>query len=268
MLPLVGLVAGCNASLNPEQSSSLGQENKIGLNSDVPKEKQAAAVGMAAAPAQPTTAARPVGAQPKATAAASSSLAAMAAPASPGNPGYKIGPLDVLDITVFKVPDLSKALQVAETGAINYPLVGQIHVAGRTASEIETDLATKLGAKYLQSPVVTVYVKEFNSQRVTVEGAVKKPDVYPMRGKMTLMQAMAVAGGIDDNTSGGSVVVFRQKNGKKEVARFELDDIRAGRSSDPDLFANDLVVVETSAGKVAFNNLTKVVPVATLFRPF
>ena len=64
------------------------------------------------------------------------------------------------------------------------------------------------------------------------------------------------------------VGLFRQKNGKKEVARFELDDIRAGKANDPDLLANDLVVVETSAGKVAFNNLTKMVPVATLFRPF
>lgn len=261
-LPVAGLVAGCNASLSPEQSSSLGQETKIELNADGQREKVAAAAAKTQSGA-PATAP-----QSKSTAAASASLAAMTAPASPGNPGYKIGPLDVLDITVFKVPDLSKSLQVAETGFINYPLVGQVQVAGRTASEIETELAKKLGAKYLQSPVVTVYVKEFNSQRVTVEGAVKKPDVYPMRGKMTLMQAMAIAGGIDDNTSAGSVVVFRQKNGKKEVARFELDDIRAGKTNDPELLANDLIVVETSAGKVAFNNLTKVVPVATLFRPF
>lgn len=264
MLPVVGLVAGCSASLNPEQSSSLGQENKIGLTSDAPKEKLAASED-----SKPQSSLVPATTKPKVTAAvAAPSLAAMTAPASPGNPGYKIGPLDVLDITVFKVPELSKALQVAETGAINYPLVGQIHVAGRTASEVEMELAAKLGAKYLQSPVVTVFVKEFNSQRVTVEGAVKKPDVYPMRGKMTLMQAVAVAGGIDDNTSAGSVVVFRQKNGKKEVARFELDDIRSGNINDPELYASDLVVVETSAGKLAFNNLTKVVPVAALFRPF
>lgn len=206
----------------------------------------------------PTTAAK--------EAPALSGVTAVTAAAIPGNPGYKIGPLDVLDVTVFKVPDLSKTLQVAETGAINYPLVGQVQVAGRTANEVETDLAAKLGAKYLQSPVITVFVKEFNSQRVTVEGAVKKQGVYPMRGKTTLMQAVATAEGIDENVSAGSVVVFRQKGGKKEVARFEVDDIRSAKINDPELFPGDLVVVETSALKVAFNNFTKAAPIANVFR--
>ena len=87
------------------------------------------------------------------------------------NSAYKIGPLDTLDISVFQVPDLTKSVQVSGTGTINLPLVGEIAVAGRTAQEVERDLTSRLGAKYLQNPQVTVYVKDYNSQRVTITGA-------------------------------------------------------------------------------------------------
>ena len=110
---------------------------------------------------------------------------------------YKIGPLDTLDISVFQVPDLTKSVQVSSTGTINLPLVGEIAVAGRTAQEVERDLTSRLGAKYLQNPQVTVYVKDYNSQRVTVDGAVKRPGVYPIKGETSLSQVVAEAGGMD-----------------------------------------------------------------------
>src|SRR5262249_11741621 len=88
---------------------------------------------------------------------------------------YKIGHADVLDISVFKVPELARTVEVDESGTINFPPVGEVSVIGKTARDIEHDLAKRLGARYLRSPQVTVSVKEFNSQRVTVEGAVKSP---------------------------------------------------------------------------------------------
>ena len=100
---------------------------------------------------------------PTAAAAAQSSAAQAAdkltAVAKPGNSAYKIGPLDVLDISVFKVPDLNKSVQVAEGGTINYPLIGDVAAAGKTAHELEHDLTQKLGGKYLKNPQVTVFVK-------------------------------------------------------------------------------------------------------------
>ena len=96
---------------------------------------------------------------------------------------YRIGAADMLDITVFKVPDLSKTVQVSETGAINLPLVGEVRAEGKTTQELERDLTAKLGATYLQNPQVTVLVKENNSQRVTIQGAVEKPGVYPVKGQ-------------------------------------------------------------------------------------
>ena len=105
----------------------------------------------------------------------------------------------MLEVTVFKVPDLSKVVQVSEAGTINYPLIGELEAGGKTAREIEQDLTKLLGTKYLQNPQIGVFVKEYNSQRVTVEGAVKKPGVYPIVGGMSLLQAVATAGGFESN---------------------------------------------------------------------
>ena len=111
---------------------------------------------------------------------------------------YRIGPFDVLDISVFQVPELTKSVQVADSGTINLPLVGEVHVAGRTPQQLEHDLTARLGAEYLQNPQVTVVVKEYNSQNVTISGAVKKPGVYPIRGRTTLLQMVALAGDLDE----------------------------------------------------------------------
>ncbi|HVX35738.1 MAG TPA: polysaccharide biosynthesis/export family protein, partial [Hyphomicrobium sp.] len=114
----------------------------------------------------------------------------------PDSTAYKIGPFDVLDITVFRVPELSKTVQVAAMGTINLPLVGEVPAAGQTAQSVERDLTKRLGAKFLQSPQVNVNIREYNSQRVTIDGAVKKPGVYPIRGGTTLLQLIATAEGL------------------------------------------------------------------------
>jgi polysaccharide export outer membrane protein len=186
---------------------------------------------------------------------------AFAASATAGSPAYKIGPQDVLDISVFKAPELARSVQVAETGTINLPLVGEVVAAGRTPQEVERDLAKRLGTKYLQSPQVTVYVKEYNSQRVTVEGAVKKPGVYPLRAGTTLMQSLAVAGGLDE-TSESNVVVFRQVDGKRYAARFDIEQIRAGKAEDPVIVQGDMVVANASTSKAVWKGLLEVLPLS------
>jgi len=183
--------------------------------------------------------------------------------AKPGNSAYKIGPLDVLDVSVFKVPDLTKSMQVSEEGTINYPLVGDIPAAGKTAHELEHDLTQKLGAKFLKNPQVTVFVKEYNSQRVTVTGSVKNTGVYAIKGSTTMMQVLAMAGDIDNNLASGEVVVFRTIDGRRSAARFDFDSIRSGKTEDPQMAPGDVIVVDTSASKVALSNILKVVPLAT-----
>jgi polysaccharide export outer membrane protein len=190
----------------------------------------------------------------------------LTASATPGSVAYKVGPQDVLELSVFKVPELSKKVSVAAEGTINLPLVGEVRATGLTTREIEQNVTRLLGEKYLQNPQVTVLVAEYNSQRVTVEGAVKKPGVYPIQGELTLLQSIAVAQGLE-RTADTSVLVFRQRNGRRSAARFELDEIRSGRVKDPRLAAGDVVVVKTSVAKEAFDNVLKVVPLARVFVP-
>jgi polysaccharide export outer membrane protein len=199
-------------------------------------------------------------AHPSAAAAAADKLTSVA---TPGNAAYKIGPADVLDISVFKVPDLAKTVQVADDGTINYPLIGEVPVAGKTAHDLERDLAQRLGVKYLRSPQVSVLVKEFNSQRVTVSGSVKTAGVYGIKGNTTLLQVLAMAGDIDNTVASGDVVVFRTTDGQHTAARFDVDALKAGKADDPQMQPGDVVVVDTSATKVALGNVLKVLPIAT-----
>jgi polysaccharide export outer membrane protein len=214
----------------------------------------------------PASGERPSGltARPADTKPAARAANRLTSAATPGSSGYKIGPLDVIEFSVFKVAELTRTAQVSETGTVNLPLVGEVQAAGKTAQEMEHELAHKLGAKYLQSPQVTVLVKEYNSQRVTVEGAVRRPGVYPIRGKTTLLQVIATAEGLDSQ-SDTTVVVFRQVEGKRMAARFDVGQIRSGQTGDPAIQSGDMVVAPTSATKATFDVILKSLPIATVF---
>ncbi|WP_245279947.1 polysaccharide biosynthesis/export family protein [Hyphomicrobium sp. 99] len=186
---------------------------------------------------------------------------------NPGNAGYKIGPMDVVEVSVFQVPELSKTIQVAANGTINLPLTGEVHAAGKTPRDVERDLTERLGRDYLQSPQVNVYIKEYNSQRVTVDGSVKKPGVYPLRGPATLLQVIATADGFTD-TADASVAIFRNVNGERSAAKFDVGDIRSGKAKDPPIVEGDVVVVSNSAMKESYQALLKVLPVTNFFVPF
>jgi polysaccharide export outer membrane protein len=241
-------VAGCAGSSN--SSAPAGLSDNAGPN-----------YSSESAPAGPATF------TPTAAAAHSAPAAEVAAKitsaATPGSAAYKIGPLDVVEVSVFKVPDLSRTVQVAEDGSITYPLIGQVTAAGRTAHELEVDLKHKLGEKYLRSPQISVLVKEYNSQRVTISGAVKTTGVYAIKGRTTLLQVIAMAGDIDGSTASGDIVIFRTVDGQRSAARFDADLIKNGKADDPEVLPGDVVVVDTSATKVALSNVLRVLPLAT-----
>lgn len=180
---------------------------------------------------------------------------------------YHIGPMDVLDVSVFQVADLTRTVQVDAAGFITLPLIGQVPVAGKTVSQVQSDIAAKLSAKYLQSPDVTVFVKEFTSQKVTVDGSVKQPGVYAIAGKTTLLQAIAMARGTDQDANFKRVVIFRMINNKRMAAVFDIGQIRAGRMDDPEIFGNDVVVVDRDGMKSVLRGVTGAVPLFSVFRP-
>jgi polysaccharide export outer membrane protein len=196
------------------------------------------------------------------TAPASVQAAAFSSGGTSGS--YRIGPFDVLDITVFQVPELTKSVQVGDNGIINLPLVGEVNVGGKTPNEVERDLTAKLGADYLQNPQVSVYVKEYNSQSVTISGAVNKPGLYPIKGKTSLMQAIALAGDLKPD-SDSSILVLRQNDGKRMAGRFDLGNIQNGRAEDPTLQAGDQIVAGSSAIKKGFNAILRALPLIGTF---
>ncbi len=195
------------------------------------------------------------------------SIDKLAAARTASNAAYKIGPQDLLIINVFSVPSLSREMQVSGSGTINMPLIGEVYAAGKTAQQLERELTARLGSKYLQNPQVSLNIKEYNSQRFTVEGAVKKPGVFPIKQNNTLLQCISAAEGLDKDVASSVVGVFRRENGQRTGAKFDLEAIRSGKSDDPLIKDGDVIVVATSDGKTVFSNFVKLAPLLSIFRP-
>jgi len=160
---------------------------------------------------------------------------------------YRIGPSDLLEISVFQVPELSRTVRVNSDGSLSLPLIGQVKAGGLTGYELETLIARKLQENYLQNPQVSVFIKEFVSQRVTVGGSVNKSGIFPISGKTTLLQAIALAGGLGKFAVESDIKVFRTlPDGSREVLVFDLEPIRKGEAEDPTLMTSDVVVVAHS----------------------
>lgn len=185
-----------------------------------------------------------------------------------GLPDYRIGPLDLLEVTVFQVEDLNRTVRVNTSGKISLPLVGTVDAGGKTVSELESDIAARLSEEFLQSPQVSVFVKEFTSQRITVEGAVKQPGVYPITGRTSLLQAIAMAKGFERVANLDGVIVFRTVDGQRMAAVFDYRAIRAGASEDPQVFGDDIVVVDESGAKAAWRSVLESMPFLNVFRPY
>jgi len=181
---------------------------------------------------------------------------------------YRLGAADVVDIEVYGLPELTRSLRVNSRGMISLPLVGPIRAAGKTVAELEDEVTALLADDFLQDPQVTIFVSGYTSQKVTIEGAVKTPGIYPLSGNTSLLQAIVVAGGVSDLANPKGIIIFRIVDGKRMAAVFDLNQIRGGNAEDPRIYGDDLIVVDQSGAKSAWSNLLKVVPVAGLFSVF
>jgi len=138
---------------------------------------------------------------------------------------YKIGPQDLLEISVFGLDEMNKTVRVSEDGDITLPLVGAVVVEGLTKSEVEQKLARLLKEKYLQDPQVTVFIVEYQSKRVSIIGAVKEPGRYELVGRQTLLHMIAQAGGMTKETGDEIIVVRTEEDGTSKSLRISIDDL-------------------------------------------
>lgn len=177
---------------------------------------------------------------------------------------YLIGPFDKLTIDVFGIEELSnKEVQADASGRISFPLAGVVEAAGQTPAELENLIEGRLRNRYVRNPQVTVNLKETVSQVITVDGQVQQPGLYPVVGRMTLMRAIATARGTSEYAKLDDVVIFRTVGGQKMAALYNLKAIRSGQYSDPEVYANDVVVVGDSKARRLFKDLLQTVPLLT-----
>jgi polysaccharide export outer membrane protein len=165
---------------------------------------------------------------------------------------YRIGPNDLLDVEILNLENAKRTVRVNAAGAITLPLIGPVIVAGLTQQEVETHVAGLYGEKYLQDPQVSVFIREFTTERITVDGAVVKPGIYPLVGQMTLLRVLALAGGFGTIAKRNQVMLFRQgDNAERQVATFDVEKIQAGLEPDPPIRGDDLIVVQRDSTRAA-----------------
>ncbi len=179
-------------------------------------------------------------------------------PPEPGDRAtYRIGPYDLLQVDVFQADELSRKYRVSEDGRIGMPLIGAVQIGGLTPQEAQDRIAEALGRNYLQDPQVSVFVEEFASHNVTVAGAVRRPGVYPLKTKTTLLEAVALAEGVNEVADDDHVILFRHLGGEAIQAYvIDLEAIHKGKLRDPRLIADDRVVVPESGGLVFLRTVT------------
>ena len=183
-----------------------------------------------------------------------------------GESQYRLGAQDLIEVSVFGLEDLDKTVRVNSNGQISLPLVGAVKAGGQTIPELEADLARRfVEGGFVRNPQVSVFVKEFSSQRVTLEGAVEKPGIYPLTGKTSLLQAVAVAGGLKPLADLKGVVLFREVAGKKMAANYDMRALRSGTVADPQLYGDDIIVVEQSGSKTLLRRFIESAPALGMF---
>jgi polysaccharide export outer membrane protein len=160
------------------------------------------------------------------------------------DPNYVIGAQDVLDISVWKEPDVSRLVPVRPDGKISLPLLNDVQAAGLTPAQLAAQVTESL-KKYVTNPQVTVIVTTINSQRVYILGEVTRPGAFPLIPGMSVLQALSSAGGFTQFAKVKSIFVRRVENGKEAKYPFNYKDVISGKRPEQDILlkAGDTIVV-------------------------
>ena len=217
---LLVLVMGCSAAVSAEQESAVS----------------AGPGDLRAMPATP---------------AAGSGIVALSAN------DYRIGPSDQLEIDVFQIEELSGVERVNSRGYIKMPLIGSVKVAGLTQGEAEYLITQLFSEDYLEDPQVNIDIIEYASQQVTVMGAVKKPGVFALKGRTTLLQALAMAEGLEGLPDKDGIIIFRANKAGDVVGYVvNLEQIESGAAGDPEVIGSDKIVVPVAGVASGIKGLT------------
>lgn len=213
-----------------------------------------AAAAQRAPAAGPAQAPAPARTEPVTVGGGEPAVVNLAMPAAIGL-DYRIAPNDLIEMEVFGVSELKRTVRVNAVGAIALPLIGTLQVAGLTPADAEALIAIKYGEKYLRDPQVSLFIKEFTTQRITVDGAVLKPGIFPLTGQITLLRALALAGGAGPMADMEQVMLFRVgADGQNKAEKYDAMKIRKGENPDPTLQGDDVIVVNRDSKRTALRD--------------
>ncbi len=157
---------------------------------------------------------------------------------------YRIGPGDVLDIAVWKNPDLTKQLVVLPDGTIHFPLIKELKVGGVTVNELESMLVSSL-KKYVPEPDLSISIVQVNSMMIYVIGKVNHPGRFSINTNIDVMQALSVAGGLNPFAKEKEIVIFRKESGATTILNFNYEEVSQGKNLEQNitLKRGDVIVV-------------------------
>ncbi len=159
-------------------------------------------------------------------------------------PEERLGIDDVFEVRVFSEPDLSGPFRIAADGTVDYPFVGRVSVVGLRSGDVQELIASKLRDGYLKRPQVSVMVKEWNSRKVSVIGQVQRPGSVAYFPKMTIVDAIAAAGGFTGIAAKNSVTLRREAKGSVQSRNCPVAEISEGRAPNIVLQPGDILVVD------------------------
>ena len=162
----------------------------------------------------------------------------------PAEDKYVIGPADILEIHVWREPDLSRTIPVRPDGKITLPLLNDVQASGLTPLELKARIEKGL-AKFVESPTVSVAVQEIHSKNIFVFGQVESPGQYPLQKDLTVLQALSLAGGLAEWADKGDIIVLRKENGKQRRIKFDYKNVSKGKHLERNIFLRpgDTIIV-------------------------
>lgn len=183
---------------------------------------------------------------PTKTQVTTSALPTASPPADVSDGEGVLGPEDVVEIRVYREEELSSEYRVEADGTINFPLIGSVEVAGLTPTEASKIIDWLLEDGYLKDAQVTIRVIEFNSRQITVLGRVKAPGSYPYSDGMTIIQAIALAGGLEEGHAAYRMTITRGEGAQQRVIKVPFGEVSKGRAQNVEMQPSDTVFVPES----------------------
>jgi protein involved in polysaccharide export with SLBB domain len=161
-------------------------------------------------------------------------------------PASTLGPGDVFEVKVYDEKDLSGIYRVSSAGSISFPLIGKVQVEGMTSTDAADLIQGRLGEKYLRNPQVSLFIKEYNSKKISVFGQVNKPGTFKYEDNMSVTQAVSMAGGFTKMAAKDDTNVTRIEAGEEKKYPVPVESIAQGQAKNFYLQPGDIVYVPES----------------------